>query len=174
VSVKIDVTPVVTEHYATLVRESAGKRANGTRPRSWTDLVTFWGLPCLVVALVEWRAMTFATDTVSAVITSLSILAGLLFNLLVLLYQGTEAEKSPATALRRRVKYEIFINIAYAIIVALVALVPWLVVINKPTEASTAAHVSRALAVWLSTHFTLTLMMVLKRMYNLLHERFEP
>lgn len=168
---KIDVTPVVLEHYATLVNESARKRADGTRPRSMADLFTFWGAPLLVVALVQYRDMSLTDDTISAIVTSLSVLCGLLFNLLVLLYQGTERERTSATALRRRIKYEIFVNIAYAIVVSLLALVPWVVLINHPMGYT--APVARGLGVGLSIHFALTLMMVLKRMYNLLSERFE-
>src|SRR4051812_47041029 len=83
---KINVTPIVRAHIATLRDASLGS----TKVFK-LDLGVFYGLPVLV-ALLSW--VVIPNDNLTAsLITSLSVFAALLFNLLMLVLNVIEKRK---------------------------------------------------------------------------------
>ena len=110
---------------------------------------------------------------IAIVATSLSIFAALLFNLLLLIYDvtGRSAGSIGGTnRLRQDVLSEVFSNISFAILVAMVAIISVLILLmvdgSPPAERALSA-----ITYYLVTLFLLTLLMLLKRVHTLLqHE----
>jgi hypothetical protein len=162
---KINVTAIIRDHYATLV-ESGGQAGESPRA-SAADYGLFLGLPVIGTGLLIFFCVRLSDTAVIAMITALSIFGGLLFNLLVLI-AGLADRKEPATGAAdpRPLLREVYANIAYALLVSLVTLIPLCVyaIVSGPT----ARLVATALAYALIGHFLLTLLMILKRMHALL------
>lgn len=166
---KIDVRSIIAGHWRTFVDESTGQRAMG-------DFITFYGIPAGVTALAIWQGIGLANTAVTVLTTAMSMLAGLLFNLLGLLQAMPAPDVAqhaiPGTA--RRLAIQTYSNIAYAILVALGTIVPLMTVANYPQTEPLALgrQIASATAIYLLVHFVLTLCMVLKRMHVMLTDRF--
>lgn len=161
---KIDVRDIVHDHFATLVDYSSGRR-------SGSDYVLFLVLPAAVTALLLYLRICLSEAAVNVLITALSIFAGLLFNLLVLI-DGLADRKSPPTTAEdaRQMLKSVYANIAYCVLISLVTLVP--LCISALTNNPIANLVTSGLVYFLLGHFLLTLLMVLKRIHALLSHEF--
>src|SRR5260370_18297525 len=76
---KVDVLPIVARHFDTLRDHATGKR-------STADLFIFFGVPLIVSGAALYYRITLTSDALNAVLASFSIFAGLLLNLLLLVY----------------------------------------------------------------------------------------
>lgn len=161
---KIDIRDIVRDHYKSLSSYATGKSQK-------RDYMLFLGLPFVLSLLAAGLAVDINDAAVGVVITAVAILAGLLFNLLVLLHAIKSRDKTYVTAQdTKRFFAEIYANISYAILIALFSLIPlaFVVMINNQ-YALTALN---AIAVFLCVHLLLTLLMILKRIHALLRIEF--
>lgn len=163
---KIDVRGIIQDHYRTLVdnREVA---EGGPRRASKGDYFLFLGVPVLAALLLHYLKVGLSDEAVNVLITALSIFAGLLFNLLVLiagLADRSDMPRGPADP--RPLLREVYANIAYALLVSLVALIP--LCVYAMVAEGTARIVATIFAYSFIGHFLLTLLMILKRMHALL------
>ena len=132
--------------------------------------MVFYMAPLVVVAVLVYRQTVLTRDAIAVLITALSVIGGLLFNLLVLLHTLTwKEEREPlATKLTKFLK-QLHSNIAYAIVVALVAMIPLVVGANYSVDAAHPAPILMLvcgyLSMYLAIHFALTMTMVLRRMH---------
>lgn len=157
---KLDLTDVVRDHYRTLVDHGTGKRDIG-------DLVVFTMVPVLVATYCAGLVGSMPASTSSMLITALSIFAGLLFNILVLIHALSLKSLAPTGADEaRRMLQEIYANTAYAVLVALMAIAA--LTLGGIGGDGVSRRIADFAAITLSVHFTLTLMMVLKRLHRLL------
>ena len=126
----------------------------------------------------------FKADVLNGLLTAFSIFAGLLLNLLVLVFslpQSIAESFNPAdnqAIIRRRVVREIHANISFAILISLAVVVVAIVALwtTRHNEGITARETGWAatfLLVTLSANFVLTMMMVLKRMHLLISNQFD-
>ena len=161
---KIDVRDIITDHYRTLVDDATKKRAK-------LDYVLFLGLP-LAAAMASVYGSVVVTDTaVNVLITALSILAGLLLNVLVLIHTVSQRFTVPTgPSDGKRFLQEIYANIAYCIFVSIASMAPLLgQVLLCPTSGGCGAKDwTSPTALFLTSHLFLTLLMVLKRLHILL------
>ena len=161
---KINLADILHEHFATLIDTNTDKS-------SLTDRLLFFVGPAIPVAVMVVYSVKLTEGTISVLGTALSILAGLLFNLLVLLHTLTMPHRGQpfdrSVALLQR---QLHANVAYAILVALIALVP-LVVASYFGPLDLRRSVTGYIAIYLAIHFALTMGMILKRMDTLLQER---
>lgn len=177
---KVNIILIVKHHYGTF-------RSMRTERPSVGDWTVQVALPALAgVAIVCLLDITISQDLASIIITSLSIFAALLLNLLLLIYtvvrqRPTEppdgvTELSDADRRRHRLRVrflkEIYANISYGILlsVVIILVLVGLSVVN-PDGASVAVAVRILSTVaWFGTiQFLAVLLMVLKRVYSLLH-----
>ena len=158
---KIDIRDILANHFNTLVDDR-------TERRSIPDIGFFYGLPLLLVAAFVYFGVRLSDDAIPVLTNALAILAGLLFNLLVLLHGFSWPKDFDSVQKRaRRLIEQVYSNVAYSIIVALTALVPLTVAANYPV-ATRGRMLAGTLAIWLVVHFALTMIMVLKRMHVML------
>ncbi len=177
---KINILSIVSDHIATLRNDRNGKVY-------WPDIVLFFVLPLLISILLLSLGVLLTNEITNAIVTSLSLFAGLLFNLLVLVYEILSRKSftpRQKTALR-----EIYVNISFGILVSLTTIVLSLlhfIEIHKCTVnlcllgkcAPQAVYICipdwfiSLIVYYLFINFVLTLFMILKRIYKLMSEEF--
>ena len=162
---KVNVSGVVGDHVKTLKNYRTGRFSRA-------DLFLFFILPGLVAALLTVFYGSLQESLATMVATFLSISTVLLFNLLLIAYDliGNKlgsANNNETDALKRRVFFEIFSNISFAILVALVAIVSVLI-LQLVKGSGAAEYVGSVIIFYLVTLFLLTLLMLLKRIHVLL------
>ena len=154
---RINVIDIVREHFRTLKDDRDGS--------SWRDALLFAGGPAIGVILEIVYSVQLSDTVLTVLATALSIIAGLLFNLLVLLHTlpWDRRVEEPWKSQFRKALEEIHLNLAYAIVVSLVALVPLAVASNYPLNSLGRLGWGWVTS-YLSIHFVLSMLMVLKRM----------
>lgn len=136
----------------------------------WWDLVLFYGIPiALALPTIKFNWKISAIDNVLA---SLALMAGLLFNLLILLFDTAvriREEKTEFARHRRQLVAEMQANVSYALAVAILA--------STVLGATSLAGISKAglplspIIVFLLSHFVLLLALILRRVRAIfLHE----
>ena len=162
---KIDVRDVFVAHLKTLVDHSSGTR-------SWGDYLLFYGFPLCFGAGLYVLEVSLSDSSLRIATTALAILAGLLFNLLVLLHGlSWPKEKHPLRRTALELEKQVYANIAYAIVSSLIALVALIVAANFDTS-NRVRLIAGAIAACLVVHFGLTMVMVLKRIFAILQDDF--
>ena len=168
---KIDVLPIITRHFDTL-------RNNATGARSLADIVVFFGFPLIASLAAFYYRLTLTADALTAVLASFSIFAGLLLNLMLLVYTfaGEPGRTDLFAANIKQFIRELHDNIEFAVLVSVFIVILSLIAVAtlKKEDANTAAHTGRvttAILVYLTANFILTLLMVLKRIHMMLLEK---
>jgi hypothetical protein len=166
---KIDVRQIITEHVGTF-------RDYGTKHTSISDYVLFFGVPVGVAGLSLWLRLGLTVNAVNGLLTAFSIFAGLLFNLLVMVLtflqstQGSAADKMLVA--RKELLRQISANLSFAILSSL-AIVAVAIFALASTDQIWVPRLAVFLLLLGSVNFTLTLLMILKRMYALLMNDFD-
>ena len=164
---KINIVNIIGDHTATLKHEHSGKV-------SVPDFFLFYGLSILLGGVLVYLEIVPNKDIVGVLVTSFSVFAALLFNLLLLVYdivrKANDTEKLPQ--LKARFLKELYSNIAYAILVSLIVIILLVTFYmadgHKKTQASLGFFLYS-----LSAHFVLTLLLILKRVHTLLSKEFD-
>jgi len=194
---RISVYSIVKKHLNTFYDESY--RVNGKDKIPFADKIVFIGIPLLISLIFVLLGLYMDATYLSIILTCLSIFVGLLFGLLPLMFQLTTTIKAKYLDLKKannstsipskeykfqeikfRISKELFSNIGFSIILAIVSILSSLLTRLKPqaiikvlegkyfnTIKSTYLFVSNFIAYFLLTLFVLMLFMVLKRFYLL-------
>ncbi|MFD8349489.1 hypothetical protein ACFV1X_11165 [Streptomyces coelicoflavus] len=152
----IDLIPIVKDHFNTL-------RSHSTNRIMWSEVMFFYGAPVLLGGVS--CALGWKIGGVGNILASFAILAGLLFNLLVLLFdvaaKARQAGGPGSQNVRLKLAKQMQANVTYALLTALVA-----AGILGVASGMGMEKVNR----WLSgillilfAHFTLTLLMIMRR-----------
>lgn len=134
------------------------------------DFVLFFGVPVAVAASLVFTYGSLRQNLVTVIATSLSIFAALLFNLLLLVYDATrrsEGRTESSEGTREEFLRQLADNISFAVLVAVAAVVV-VITLMFVIEISTASLVVSSLIYFFITLFTLTLLMILRRIHVLL------
>ncbi|MGN2361363.1 hypothetical protein [Streptomyces luridiscabiei] len=152
----IDLVPIVKDHFNTL-------RSHSTNKIMWTEVVFFYGTPLLVGSLgviLSWKVAG-----VGNILAAFAILAGLLFNLLVLLFdvaaKAAQAGGLTDQNVRLKLARQLQSNVTYALLIALTS-AGILGVASGMGMEQVNRWLSGILLVFLA-HFTLTLLMIMRR-----------
>lgn len=140
----------------------------------WNDFLLFYLIPISLSILLIYFNISIKTQ-VSNLIAAISILGGFLFNLLAIIYNSMSNLKSDALKNEIKNKYvkEIHSNISYNILIS-IFLIILLIIYNidiKFNNVSITEGVNIIVefcTTFLLSHFFLTLLMVLNRIYILL------
>jgi len=167
---KVNVFPIITAHIDTFVDASTVSEKL-YKPH----LFMFYGTS-LILAMLSFFVIP-GGDFISVVITSLSVFAALLFNLLMLVLSVIEKKKGNRTFIL--LQRETYANISYAILMALVTtallIVPYFYPLtHKENEPVTIAQIAFwGVVYFLLVNFGLTMAMILKRMHTILVKLIE-
>lgn len=161
---KIDLGPMLDDHLATLKDDDGNWRKS--------DLALFYGLP-LLLGIAVWGLGVDIRRT-DGLLTAFSILVGLLFNLLVLIFDiALKLRREQATSTRDELVVLIRqtqANTTYALVLGL-AIVTALGVLAA-TGGEELCHRRGGLLAAAMVHFLLTLLMVVKRVRSTFHAQF--
>ncbi len=161
---KIDIRDIVRDHFATLVDYETGRR-------SFSDHILFVVIPLIASGVLLLLRIQLSEPAVTVLITALSIFAGLLFNLLVLIDSLADRKAAPTGDSDARLMMKsIYANLSYAVLISLLTLVP--LCLFALTQNCTVRVVTSGFSYFLISHFLLTLLMVLKRIHALLAHEF--
>jgi len=170
---KINVIRIIVGHLDTLRDSSTGKR-------SWVDLAFFFGLP-LLAALIGWfYGWGLYVDTLNALIAAFAIFSVLLLNLLILIFAFSPGAAHPNALAKTRTGFvrELHDNIAFSVLISILIVIAALVGVAqlKMKDPQNAVHTGPVLTfivIYLTAHFVLTLLMILKRIHILLGTEIE-
>ena len=172
---KIDVSSIVRNHVDTLIDHS-------TQKRSQADLWLFFGVPAVISGLAVYFGWAFSVDALNALLAAFAIFAGLLLNLLLLVYTFSADSRYPSMLEKVRTQFvrELHNNIAYAVLISIVIVVVALFAVTRlkmhegqPSVQQTGPYVTSIL-IYLTSNFILTLLMVLKRIHTMMNEKLDP
>ena len=170
---KVNITKIIRDHFGTFKDHSSKE----SRP---LDFLLFFLVPFIVAVVIVILHGALPKGLIGVIVTSLSIFTALLLNLLLLAYNVIRNSKPPPDEkirlMREELFHEIFSNIAFAVLVALVIVVSVLCLGMIDGSASLPAvnilgiviNILSFLIYFLGTLFLLTLLMLLKRVYSLL------
>lgn len=166
-SSKINISQIVVDHLATLRNESTGKI-------SAMDLLIFLLVPLVLAVISYLMGWSLSKDATNLVVTAMSIFAGLMINVLVLIYTVAlntkpDEETVEEAILEKRFLRQIFANISFSICTSVLIVV--ILSFSYFLEARAQLVVS-SVAYLLLGNFLLTLLMTLKRLHILLSKRF--
>ena len=158
---KINISQIIRNHFATL------QNAN-TKKAEFDDYLTFFIIPVAVSSTLLYFKFYLKTDAINIIISTLSILVGLLFNVVVLIFDIIKRDKS--NQIKNTVLRQILSNIAYTILLSIVAIIMTLFtyIDNYVTQI-----IFNAIVYFLLTNFVMTVLMILKRMFHLFHKEIE-
>lgn len=169
---KINISKVLSDHFNTF-------RDIDDDSIQWLDLAFFFGLPlAIAVAAVFWLKFTLSREILNTLIASFSVVVALLFNLLLLVYDiiCKNDTASIEHKLKRKFLKEIYSNISYSIFISIIAvfLMVGFFFILPATNTQSVLPVTKlekglsVASVGLLINFSLTLLMILKRVHILL------
>lgn len=162
---KINVAEIVKDHCATLVHEHNHKS-------SLVDYLLFYGLPAVAATLLIYFKGIFGQTVSGILITSYSVFAALLFNLLLLVYDLVK--RDPTSNLKLRFLKQIYSNISYSILISIVLIMLLLLQLVTLSFPYMIPRLTIAFLVYLfSANFILTILMVLQRVHSLFSEEFK-
>lgn len=159
---KIDVRVIISDHFKTLQDEGTGKL-------SPPDFVVMIGFPAALAGMALYFGFGIEDHHVATLVAVFAIFAGLLFNVLVLIYSFSETQKSDKKEIREKLLKQSFANISYSIIISLCIVVTLTFVLFVD---GTVQRALGAAVIFFAINFFLSLLMVLKRIHVLLRDKF--
>lgn len=166
-SSKANVWRVVHDHFATL------KDHNTRKVRLW-DIVFFFIIPLPLAFLLEQFRSLGPGDAEGIIVTSLSVFAALLFNLLLLVYDLVSKADRDASNHRKKLDLlnQLFANVSFSILTSILSIVS-VMTLSLDLVGGLAQVALGVFAYYLIIVFMLTLFMVLKRAHILLSVELE-
>ena len=163
---KINVNLIVRDHLSTLRNDATKKIGLG-------DYSLFLLIPILVFISSTWYGVELKENMVTLLISAFAIFAGLLINVLVLIYTvALRIEDKPHAIYDRTLEIEflkeIFSNVSFGILLSIVIVFILALCATLPSAANVYAT---GFALLLITEFTFTFIMSLKRLHILLSNR---
>jgi hypothetical protein len=155
---KIDVTAVIGAHFATL-KDTAQERM------SRIQLGEFLGLPLIFAIALAYLRVNVPGVAVAALLAAAAVFGGLLFNLLVVMFDVAEREPPAHVSggAWRTFLVELNANVAFSVLatLAMTALLVVLAVVN--TDSGIAIRLVSFIFWYVCGLFVLTLLMIVKR-----------
>ena len=168
---KINVSQIVVDHVRTLRSDATGKV-------HLSDYLLFLALPLIVSALPVYYQTELKESVVTLLMAAFSIFAGLLINVLVLIYtvairleDAVKVSDDGRYQLEREFIKQIFSNVSFSILVSVLIVFVLFVSSVSPKYVNIAGA---AICTFLIVEFTFTLLMSLKRLHVLLANRIDP
>jgi len=152
---KINIFNIITNHLKTLYNENTGKLGID-------DFVTFLVIPLFVAFGLLYFNIHLTESAITIIITTLSILVGLLFNVIVIIFDIIKRDSSKK--LKNRILNELLTNISFSIILSIVII---LITLITYFTNKWICIISTGLVYFFLCIYFMTVLMILKRMYVL-------
>lgn len=158
---KINVYDVIVRHLKTLTNASTKKAESG-------DYFLFLIFPIIVTSILLYFKIYLNKDFVGILATSLSIFIGLFFNVIVLMFDLVN--KTKRESVKNLLLKELLLNISFEIFISVFCI---LFSIISLCENCYIKLISNAISYFLTTLFFTTLLMILKRTFNIFIKELE-
>jgi len=151
---KINFSKIIVSHLRTLQNANTKKAGLG-------DYVTFLVTPLVFALFLTWAKVPLKNDAINIIITTLSIFVGLMFNIIVLIFDIVK--RDARQHVKNEVLKQLLANISFEILISVFSILSTLGTFfeNSYLKIAFSFITYFSLAV-----FLLTLLMILKRMYN--------
>jgi hypothetical protein len=152
---KINVGKIIFKHIETLKNYNTNKLG-------FDDFITFILLPLIGTGLLIYFDIGLNDRATNIIITTLSILVGLLFNVIVIIFDIIKRDSTKK--IKNKLLEELLTNISYSILLSILIIVfTLLTYINNELSKT----IFTGIVYFLIGNYFLTVLMVLKRMYQL-------
>jgi high-affinity Fe2+/Pb2+ permease len=172
---KINILSIVVDHFNTLTNNKSGKIYI-------PDLIVFFCAPLVISGLLLFKGSVISNQLANVLVTSFSIFAALLFNLLLLVFDIADKYKPKNRSDEdlidlesknfKKVLREIYINVSFCILVSILSII-LLIGFFIDYNAKLFLLFLSFIVYFLVFVFLLTLFMILKRVYTLLSKRMK-
>jgi hypothetical protein len=170
---KINIWAIIVNHISTL-------RDYSTQKYSVQDLVLFLGAPLAASSAGLYFKWSFSVNALNALLAAFSIFAGLLLNLLLLVYTFSSEGIQPNALAKVKTQFvrELQDNIAFSVLISVFIVVFALAAIMR-VKADNSINSDwieisiTSVVLYFMSNFLLTLLMILKRIHAMLNERLE-
>lgn len=152
---KINIGKIISSHLKTLRNDNSDKL-------EWDDVLTFLIIPIVGASALSYFEIKLSNSATNIIITTLSILVGLLFNVIVIIFDILKRDSSKK--IKNKLLNQLLTNISYSIIISLLIIVVTLLTYFNNYYVQIVAS---WLVYFLIGNYFLTVLMVLKRMYSL-------
>jgi len=188
---RINIKTIFIKHFQTFY-DFGLHRISGKRIVPLSDTLVFIILPIILSEILIVGGFRLTLDYINIITTSLSIFVGLLFNLLILLFDLAKKQKSKIeSAIQNTIEHvkltiikELYANISFAIALSIFSIATSVLTIIKPKDILIIAKQfqfykafkeeyifwTNFAAIFLVIEFLFTLLMILKRFYLLFNE----
>lgn len=158
---KINIYQIIKSHFTTLQNDNTNKA-------EFDDYLTFLLLPIIIATGLLCFDIQLKESAVNIVITTLSILVGLLFNVIVLIFDIIKRDASQK--LKNTILKQLLANISFTILLSIITI---LFTLATYFEIETIKEIATWIVYFLLTIFLFTVLMVLKRMYLLFRNEID-
>ncbi|OFY16577.1 MAG: hypothetical protein A2X02_05410 [Bacteroidetes bacterium GWF2_29_10] len=152
---KINIFKIISNHFNTLQNDN-------TKKCEFDDILTFLILPLLVSVGLYWFDFELKENAINIIITTLSIFVGLLFNIIVILFDIIKRDNTKK--LKNEILRQLLTNISYSIFISILIII---VILTTYIKNECVHLIATVIVYFLIGHFFLTILMILKRMYFL-------
>jgi amino acid transporter len=152
---KININQILRSHFATLQNDNSKKA-------EFDDYLTFLIVPIIIASGLLHFDIQLKDSAVNIVITTLSILVGLLFNVIVLIFDIIKRDASQK--IKNTILKQLLANISFTILLSIVTI---LFTLATYFDIEYVKDIATWIVYFLLTIFLFTVLMVLKRMYLL-------
>lgn len=152
---KINIFQIITNHLATL-------RNVNTKRMAFDDLLTFLLIPLIISIGLILLKVCLNDSAITIIITTLSILVGLLFNVIVIIFDIIKRDNTKR--LKNKILHELLTNISFSIILSIVIILFTLMTYftNECVKLLSTGFVYFFLCIYF-----FTVLMIIKRMYQM-------
>ena len=158
---KINITKIIINHFATLQNANSKKAC-------FDDYLTFLLIPLLFTSILFYFKVYVTETAINVIISTLSILVGLLFNVVVLIFDIIKRDS--ANKIKNVVLKQILSNIAFTILLSIISILFTLLTL---IENSISKIIFNSILFFLLFNFVITVLMILKRMFHLFHSEID-
>lgn len=180
---KINVISIVKDHLETLENHNTSKV-------HFPDIFLFFIFPLIIAFFLTSLEVLLNDVMANALITSFSVFAALLFNLLLLVYDITGKSSTSSNSkladdrlkLKKKILRQLYINISFSILVSVIEIIILILYFLKIKTCDfwgfsicifpQLPPVLSFIIYYLTGLFILTMLMILKRIYKLLSTEF--
>ncbi len=158
---KINISQILKSHFATLQNDNSKKS-------EFDDYFTFFILPIIISSILLYFKIWLKESAINIIITTLSILVGLLFNVIVLIFDIINRDATQKV--KNTVLKQLLSNISFTILLAIVSILFTLVTY---IDTIFIKEIATWIVYFLLSAFFFTVLMILKRMYLLFKNEIE-
>ena len=164
---KADPRPIISAHHRTYINVNTGRAR-------WQDFALLDGVPLALAGLLIWKNVQLSAISSVGLLTVAGLLSAFLFGLMLQVadrattWADSAPERGQATSDHATYLEELAANAGYSALVSIAAAVAFVV---ASTSHGWLLRVVAAVGLGLGGHLVLTLLMIMKRVFNLTLQR---